>query len=404
MTRAEFHKKAYFFLFIFIAFFLPVHIRFVPLLIVLLTINWISEGKFQEKLSHFKGNRIAWLFIAFYLLHFLGMFWSDNTSAGWFDLQVKLSFLIFPLIFATTKWMERELFKWTLWSFVFGCLFNGLICFLIALFHFFRTGENHFAYTDYAYNLHPSYFALYCVFAISVVLFKHNYSSSIYFKIKDLLLIIFLVSTVILLSSKIGTISLFMLIITYVFYCIIKIKKWLIGFFILSFTFLTSFIIFHYLPYTENRIKDAIYWTQHVGEIDKEHTASDAARILIWKADIQVIESNYFFGTGTGDIKDELLKKYEELGYKEIFERKLNAHNQFFQTTAALGIFGGGMLLLIFASGFIFSVRNKLHLFLSFIFLTFLNFIVESMLEVQAGVIFFNFFYFILLQQNDSTE
>ena len=397
MTRGEIHIKVHNYLCILIAFFLPVYIHLVPLLIALLTINWITEGNFPEKFNILKNNKIAWLFIGFYLLHIIGMIWTENASAGWFDLQVKLSFCVLPLVFSTSIKTTNVQTQNILWSFVYGCICEGIVCLLIAGINFFKTGENHFTYTQLSFNFHPSYLAMYFVFALAIVFSSVQTKLPITKILQQLLIMAFLATFVLLLSSKIGTISMFLLITFFVISFIIRNKKWLLGLSTGILLFILSFFIFKYLPTTKDRIYNAFYWTQHIGEIDKEHTESDAARILIWKADLQVIKSNYLCGAGNGDVKDELIKKYDELGYKEILEKKLNAHNQFFQTTIAVGVLGGGMLLMTFVSGLWHSIRKRKNILITFLIISFLNFLVESMIETQAGVICFVFFYFTLL-------
>ncbi len=75
--------------------------------------------------------------------------------------------------------------------------------------------------------------------------------------------------------------------------------------------------------------------------------ASAAIRTVVWKAAWDVGNHNLPWGTGTGDVKDELLLRYKEIGAVHAEERKLNAHNQFLQTFAALGLPGLGALLLL---------------------------------------------------------
>ncbi len=69
----------------------------VPVFIVFLFLNWIAEGKYSEKLLFLKSKYLL-LFISYYLMYLIGMIWTNNQDSGWFDLEVKLPFLIFPLI------------------------------------------------------------------------------------------------------------------------------------------------------------------------------------------------------------------------------------------------------------------------------------------------------------------
>jgi O-antigen ligase len=95
---------------------------------------------------------------------------------------------------------------------------------------------------------------------------------------------------------------------------------------------------------------------------------------------------------GTGDIKDELKKVYKEREYIYPYERNYNAHNQYLQTWAALGTIGLLSLLGIFGL----CVLEGLFRGNYFFFLLTVNVAVacvtESILEVQAGVVFLTFF------------
>ncbi len=393
MNRTEFHTKANNYLCILIAFFLPVYIFVVPALIIFLLLNWIAEGGFAEKFKLLTQSRIALLFILFYFLHLIGMLWTENKPSGYFDLEVKLSLLLFPIILSTGKSDIKKI----LWSLVWGCLTASLICLIVASAHYLKTGENHFEYTLLSIWLHPAYLAMYIVFSIAIILFSFNTQFSTLKKTGFLFLILLLSGFTILLSSKIGTISLILLLLSFVIHHIIIHKAWVSGLLFFTGILVLIFSIFHFLPYTKNRIINSVYWIQHINEIDIEHTESDAARILVWQSDISLIKENYLYGVGTGDIKDELIKKYIASDYKEILERKLNAHNQFFQTTIGLGVVGGLVLVSLFISGIYNAIKGKKKIFLAFLIILLLNFLVESMLEVQAGVMFYAFFNSLLL-------
>ena len=77
-------------------------------------------------------------------------------------------------------------------------------------------------------------------------------------------------------------------------------------------------------------------------------------------------------------------------------EHKLNAHSQFLQTGIALGIPGLSALVAMLLVPLSLR-RNRFILFISLTVIMTLNFLVESMLEVQAGVIFYAYFSSLLL-------
>jgi O-antigen ligase len=95
---------------------------------------------------------------------------------------------------------------------------------------------------------------------------------------------------------------------------------------------------------------------------------------------------------GTGDVKDHLLEKYREKQLYNALGLELNAHNQYLQTMLALGIIGLLILLLNIVLPALYGMEMKHYLYLIFLILVAFNFLFESMLETQAGVVFYAFF------------
>ena len=123
-----------------------------------------------------------------------------------------------------------------------------------------------------------------------------------------------------------------------------------------------------------------------------ENKESNAERLVVWQAGIQLIKVHPLFGVGTGDVKDALLAEYQKENKLVVYNLKLNAHNQYIQTFIALGI--PGVLLLIFMLLYpgVLALRRIHIIYFSFLAVFFINNLVESMLEVQAGVLYFAFF------------
>jgi O-antigen ligase len=126
---------------------------------------------------------------------------------------------------------------------------------------------------------------------------------------------------------------------------------------------------------------------------DKTSSESTAVRVLIWEQSIILIKENFLFGTGIGDVNDVLYKAYKENGLTGALDHKLNAHNQFLQTFIGLGVFGFVLLLLLTIGQFIKSLLRKNVLLFLFMSLIILNFLVESMLQTAAGILYFSFFF-----------
>jgi len=107
---------------------------------------------------------------------------------------------------------------------------------------------------------------------------------------------------------------------------------------------------------------------------------------------------------GTGDVEDALVKKYQEKGISMAAEQRLNAHNQYIQTYLAIGLPGFLILaLMLFLPAWQAFRRYNLVYFLFLSIMAF-NFIFESMLEAQSGVVFYAFFNVFLFATKSVSE
>ena len=115
-------------------------------------------------------------------------------------------------------------------------------------------------------------------------------------------------------------------------------------------------------------------------------------RIVVWKTSVELIKENPVFGVGTGDVKDVLISRYKKNKITYAYIYKLNAHCQYLQTFVATGAVGFLILILCLFVPAIIAIKNRNIIYLLFLIIFSFNMLVESMLEVQAGVVFYAFF------------
>ncbi len=357
--------------------------------------------------KHHFFNIGYFLFYAFYIQHFIGLFYSENEKSAWFDLQVKLPLLILPLAFSTIEISEKLLMR-LLKIFVLGCFISVLICFYFAYieykenFHLltpemlrFITWKSYFTSEKLAVFIHHSYLSLYYDFAIAILflLIKRETKYSFLW----LILIMVLSATVILLASKSGIILLFFIVLVSMVAFLFDKKIRFISLILLIVLPATFYYSLKYFPNIQLRFEymvDAITKKESTKSTNPE---GSAVRIMIWEISTQIIKENKWMGVGTGDVKDELVKYYEKDKILSAQSHKLNAHNQYLQTGIALGGIGFFLLVaaLIFPLWFI--IKNRDGFFLAFMLILIINLLFESMLERQAGLIAFVFFYGVFL-------
>ncbi len=385
---------------LFIAFLLPFGINY-AVFIIAWAILFFAFDDVKSGLKRAFKNKWTYVLLSFFFLHVIGYFFSNNKTEALTAIEIKLSFLAFPILLFASNYNELQIKKIVI-SFVSGCILASVMCLFRAFYLFLFEDFNAFFYSEFTYFMHPSYFAMYLIFAQLIVMLLYPkwlaHLSHLNVKIGFISLIILV--TIFLCSSKMGLLTAFLLLPTSLFIILFKLgyKKTIFGL-VLSLILGIS-IAYKLFPSPFERLKVAFKVTAASETIDKTDVESTAVRILIWKESIKLIKENLLIGTTAGDANDKLVAAYEKEGLTGALNKKLNAHNQFLQTFIGTGIIGFIFLLLMTIGGFIYGLAKKNYILSLFSLLITCNFLVESMLQAQAGFIFFAFFFCLLTQYN----
>lgn len=383
-----------------IAFFLPFGINY-AIFILIWSICFFAFDNVKAGMQRMLSNKWTYVLLVFFLIHALGYFFSVNKAGALNAIEIKLSFLAFPILIGASNYNDLQIKKIVI-SFVSGCVMASTINIFRAFYLYYFQDFNAFFYTEFSYFMHPSYFAMYLIFAQLIILLFYpkwlSHLSNLNIKI-GFMSLIFLVA-IFLCSSKMGLITAFLLLpLTFGIILYNKgYKKTIAG--LLLALMIGIAIAYKLFPKPFERIKQAFKVTSSSETIDKTDAESTAVRILIWQESIKLIENNLLFGTTAGDANDKLVEAYEREGLAGALRKKLNAHNQFLQTFIGTGIMGFVLLLFMTLGSLIYGFIKKNYLLSLFSILTIFNFLVESMLQAQAGFIFFAFFFCILTQYN----
>jgi len=335
--------------------------------------------------------------IALYLLHIVGMAWSTNVDFGLFDLGIKAPLLLLP---AATWWIGR---KW--WHgrepllFVF-CVANAVavvLCIAAAVIRISRNGgadagQQVFS-SPWSLFLHPSYFAMYLMTGL-VAWCLLSLPRSLPRWLFRLVLVVLCVG-VVLCGSKVGWLLLLALLpaVLALRWSDRTLRRTLIG--MMGISLIGLFALVGTSRYAMDRVQEV--WraaTEH--DHDANAQTSSEVRWLTWDSAWRLFKERPLCGTGTGDIKDELVRDYISHDFTTAAEHRLNAHDQFLQTAACLGIPGAVLIVGLLLIPLLARGRND-ALTTLFLLICAVNWVVESMLEVQAGAVFFAFFASVVL-------
>lgn len=394
---------------------LPLKKELATPVLILWFLLWLIKGNYFRD---FKQSKKLWFFfslVLFYFLHVFGMLNTTNVSSGMFDLEVKLSLLFFPLVFVSAVSYTHKFFNRILGMFVVGNTIAAIICICVAFYRsiYFIDGsfvfnpiaerlfegrmisEFNFFYERFSCLNHTSYFSMYLVF--SIVILNYFIDKKIYFGKASLrffyyILIPFFLLILFLISSKAGIAIVILLMLIITIMRILK-KKSFVNFLMFFLIIVFSIVAVKYntrVTTGVNQIKATIEKT------DNNNVKLQNDRFLIWEKSLDIIKDNFIFGVGTGDYTDELMKVFKKNNMNEAFSHQYNSHNQYIDTFIGLGIIGLINIVFLFVYPCIYAFQRKQYLFIYFLLIMNINFLFESMLNRQAGVIFYAFFFSLL--------
>lgn len=370
------------------------------IIIGLMVINWVVEMRFIAKVRRIIGDRRRsqlLLFSLFYILYLIGLSYSHNMSYGRFDIEVKLSIGIFPVLIAT---LEPEVFRilrirYLFYAFVAGCLFASFYCTVNAISLYLETADpGVWSYSRFSVLHHTSYYAMYINFAIVLILvwFRDNFRGLAAWKLLCVtLLLLWFTLMVVLITSKMGLIT---LLVTYLLFALLFLsgkgaRKMAPYPVILAVMMVTMMLL---SPVTVERVSTSTRVMENADSLSPDASESTAERILVWRSSVDIIKEHPLFGVGTGDVKDALLSEYEKHNIRFALSRRLDAHNQYLQTALSLGATGFLALMVMLGLPGILALIRKDTIYLFFILIFSMNILVESMFENQAGVVFYAVF------------
>lgn len=369
---------------------------FIPLIIIYAI--GISKGKFS-----FRIDFITILFIALYSTYLVGAFFTNNESVAIKTLEYKLSFLLIPVLFS---------FKPKVWISIkkpiLGLISGSILAMLYGLYSAFICYANGgdwlcFLTTSISPILHPSYFMVYLALGMAGSWYGYRMKWS-GFKLYWVLIfsIIGLVFHGLALSLS-GILFLLLAIGAVVLYFVFK--RWniigaLIALLILP---LMGYLIVTKVPQVEGEWNGAKWYAFEY--FDSPDTfistrnypmSGSEARLVMWSISATEFCSSPW-GAGTGNSKGKIGDRLKSFNQLEFAKKGLNTHNQFLETAVEVGLIGLVLLVLIIIYGLRSGIKNKNWLLIFLVSSLAFNCLFESMLERQAGIVFYTFWIFLSL-------
>lgn len=381
----------------------PIYKKLAPIIVILMILNWFAEGHFRSKFSALFSDN--WTFptlfilsILFYGLHVGAETYTENTTQPYYELERKLSFLAFPIILLTIHSFrfKKGKGKWFVLAFLSGVLISSMYCFFQAGIKYLATGDvSMMYYVNFSVLEHPTYYAMYMITAVLVIvnlLYREWENTKKYYRYFLIALIPWFMFMVMLSNSRAAILAMGLVFLFLMIYMIFKTKKYIIGAVMLVLMIAGGFSTKYLMPHVFDR------FNMGIGEVlqarsmeDIHHWNGTTLRVQIYYCSMELVEENFWTGVGPGDVSDELMAKYKEYAFRHAAERGYNAHNEYLQVFIGLGIIGFIIFLAIFLIPFIYAIRQGDFMQIAFILMLLTLFMFESMLQMQAGIMFIVF-------------
>lgn len=351
---------------------------------VLRCINWRLTHR--DKPWSWREGSAGWL--AFFGLQLLGGAWSVDLDAWAMSLEIKSALWFFPLLLAMPGRSVRADFWWSVgWSmslYLFWRLGRA------GVYELFLGQSSEWSYARFSGDVHPTYLGLHA--AVAFLGLGSTWGRELpSFALWALTLLFAL--TIGLAGSKAGILAAILVVAGGLILAQwmengrrengsrgFAPKRWPWMVFILT-------LVLSAWGTSKARFAEMATAAEVMAEEAAPVKSSSAGRVAVWKASWEILKEHPF-GVGTGDVVPELMLRYERDGVNYAAERKLNPHNQWLQAGVAFGWLGILVLTWAYASVLRWALRERNGLAMLCLILVLLHSAVESVLEVQRGVVF----------------
>ncbi len=392
---------------------MPVYHWFIPPFLIFWAIySLFRAGFWFEAINDLdqKSKFLYILFLIFFIWQLAGMLYSDNHRGGWRNIELHISFLIFPLIMLMPGPIIQKRSGLLLKAFAISTAAFLVFCYLFAVYRSCsiisgrlifnpylpeNSWLNYFFALEFAIFQHTSYLSMFVILSIFIS-FEASFDNSlslkyrIFWTISGLIMIV----SVYFLSSRAGILT---VIITLPLYFTFKLRHHRYKkYFRVLVIFVTAILIL--IAITNPRVNNYLKWKEEK-KVTNIEVRND--RLTILEASVELLKENFLWGVGTGDIQDELNKIYIGNGYPLLAKVNTNTHNQYLEIIIENGLPGIIIFSLMFGTMFYIAYQEKNILYFMFLTVVIIAFFFETMLNRLAGITFYSFFSFILLLNSE---
>jgi O-antigen ligase len=365
----------------------------VPMVIMIL--NFLVEGGFNEKWKRVLQPRWLVLPCLYFLVQLIAVFYSSNIAEGLAIIEKKSSLCYLVIIISSVPLLIKQDLRKIAMALIAGVGIMSLFAVARGLYFYATGGTWHLTYgslIDFS-NMHPGYLSMYVVSCIVLLVGKLSEVNSSYPKYKIIGLLALLSWFFVfcfLLQARTALIFLIIYSLVAIPYILIRKGKMKLAISGLLVLLSVMSIAFWKIPALKERFTSMNKVSYHSKD-QTRYINSDNSRASMWEASWNIIKRYPLTGTGTGDFTAQLKKEFRRIGFLKYkhMQSISNAHNQSLQSWGSAGIAGILSYLLMSLVPLYLAIKQKDPLYIALFAMFFITNITECMLEAQSGVVFF---------------
>lgn len=332
---------------ILLAFVIPLSIAAYNIVLGLLSIVWLLEGKWKEKWNLIQQQPVFKAMLIYFGFVVLSLLWTENVISGWHYIKQYYIFLALPILYSS---INRIHIPKILSAFLAAMIISEIISYFI---YFdvmpFKLKPNWSPSDPSPFMMHSIY-SLFLVFSIFLMIIRIAYEKRS--RLQAALYTFFIITmtmNLFLNSGRTGQFAFFLSLIVfiYLYYQLHWIKSLLLGLVISSIVFTISYLI---SPNFQNRTNETLQSIIHAYDNQEAKNDSTGQRFMMCQVASEIIWKNPLIGVGIGDERDSYhhTLNHSLIKLKPYIVEFSDLHNTYLKVFASTGIIGLLLFIWIF--------------------------------------------------------
>lgn len=357
-----------------------------------LVLTWIIEGDFKDKWSKLKSNKAFWALTSIFILHLIGLIYTEDFEYALKDLKIKLPILLLPIVFASSVNLNGHQFKRILEILIFTAFVSSIYAFYIYLAHYGKDMKELREISSIISHIRLSLLNAIASFAAFYLVFSNRKKLFSFFNLSVLIIGIWLFIFNGLLGARMGILVYFVMAALFAFYLIIKLRKLWLSVSLLLAVIALPLVTYYSISSVRMRTNEIAFEINNYKKGGDPSGQSIAQRFVFWKIALDIFKTSPIIGIGTGDVKQAYKDYYaSHPGLIDVrFQHR--AHNQYLTILFTFGIIGFILFMYGIISPMFYERKFFDYFYVVFLISFLLSMTMEDTIETQAGVTFYAFF------------